>query len=67
MKTLGTGVMAPKTPMLSKMQCFYCGQHFSLRDGAELRNLKPSQVVRYHNPDRFVCHEHVSKNSNGLI
>ena len=61
-KLWDTGVMGTKNPKALQNAVFYIvGKHFSLRGGAELRNLKRSQIVRFHNPDRYVYHEHVSK------
>ena len=53
-----------KTKALQNAVFYIVGKQFSLRGGAELRNLKRSQIVRFHNPERYVYHEHDSKNSN---
>lgn len=49
----GMGVKIPKIP------AFYV---VSLRGGAELQNLKPSQLTWHINPDKYVYNENVSKN-----
>ena len=58
--------MGTKTPKALQTAAFYLvGKMFSLRGGAELRNVKLSQLKRETNPDRYVYTENVSKNNNG--
>ena len=58
--------MGLSTPTsLQNAAFFTAGKMFSLREGAEHRSLKPSQLRRLNNPDRYVYHENVSKNRNG--
>ena len=42
------------------------GKHFCLRGRQEHRNLRLSQLKRYHNPDRYVYTENASNRSGGL-
>ena len=56
-----SGVMGMKTPKaLQNAAFFIVGKMFCLRDGVELRELKPSQVQRHMNPDRYIYSENVS-------
>ena len=63
-----SGVIGTKTPKaLQNAVFFIVGKMFSLRGGIELRGLKPSQIQRHTNPDRYVYTENVSKNRNGTF
>ena len=62
------GVMGTKTPKaLQNAAFFIVGKMFCLHGGVELRDLKPSQVQRHRNPDRYIYSENVSKNRNGTF
>ena len=54
-----------RPPKLFKM--VIVGKMFCLCGGVELRELKPSQVHRHMNPDRYIYSENVSKNRNGTF
>ena len=63
-----SGVMGTKTPKaLQNAAFFIVGKMFCLRGGVELRELKPSQIKRHTNPDRYIYSENVSKNCNGIF
>ena len=58
--------MGESTPRaLQNAAFFVVGKMFSLRGGAEHRNLKISQLKRQYNPDHYVYYENVSKNNSG--
>ena len=66
MKLWESGVMSQSTPRSLQNAAFYTvGKMFSLRGGAEHRSLKPSQMKRMKNPDRYIYYENVSKTRNG--
>ena len=67
-KLWDSGVMGTTTPRaLQNAAFFIVGKMFCLRGGNELRNLKLSQIVLLHNPDRYEYNEHVSKTRNGTF
>ena len=67
-KLWDSGVMGTTTPRaLQNATFFIVGKMFCLRGGNELRNLKLSQIVLLHNPDRYEYNEHVSKTRNGTF
>ena len=60
--------MGTKTPKALQNAAFFIfGKMFCLHGGIELRELKPSQVQRHMNPDRYIYSEDVSKNCNGIF
>ncbi len=62
-KLWSSGVMGLHTPVALQNAVFYTiGKMFCLRGGQEQRL---SQFTRYQDPDHYVYHENVSKNSNG--
>ena len=62
------GLIGTKTPKaLQNAAFFMVGKMFSLRGRVELRQLRPSQVRRHNNPDRYVYTENVSKTRNGTF
>jgi hypothetical protein len=63
-----SAVMGTKTPKALQNAAFYVmGKMFSLCGGAELRNVKISQLKRETNPNRYIYTENVAKNSNGTF
>ena len=59
------GTKTPKA--LQNAAFFIVGKMFCLRGSVELRELKPSQIKRYTNSDRYIYSENVSKNRNGTF
>ena len=60
------GVIGVDTPTsLLRAVFYYNGKSLCLRGGKEHRSLKLSQIVRHHDPPRFVYTENGSKNRNG--
>ena len=61
-------MISTKTPKaLQNAAFFMVVKMFSLRGGVELRHLRPSQVRRHTNPDRYMYTKNVSKTCNGTI
>ena len=61
-----SGVMGTTTPAaLQNATFFIVGKMFCLRGGTELRNLKPSQMKRLNDPNRYVYTEYTSKTQPG--
>ncbi len=64
MKLWKSGVIGTKTPKaLQNAVFFIIVKIFSLCGGVELREIKPSQVRRHTDPDRYVYTENVLKSS----
>jgi hypothetical protein len=60
------GVLSVGHPRsLQRAVFYYVGKHFCVRGGEEQRKLKPSQFIRSADPDKYVYHEHGSKNRSG--
>ena len=69
-KLWDSGVLGTSTPQaqLQLRAVFYLnGKDFYLHGQQEHRNLRLSQMQRFHNPDKYVYTENVSKNRSGGI
>ena len=67
-KNCGKVVSWDEDPQSSSKCCiFHRWKMFCLRGGVELRELKPSQIKRHTNPDRYIYSEKMSKNRNGTF
>jgi len=61
-----SGVLGTSTPQALLRAVFYLnGKNFCLHGRQEHRNLRLSQLQRFHNPDKYIYTENVSKNRSG--